>query len=148
MEKAKELKKKLLEELKQQNLPQNLLKNINTSLQELLEQVEMETRLEKNNQCEQNAIKKITIWTKLTNGGDGSAYNDWYLTYEKAKEAEESDFEYFGGTGWGEECIGSVETYEGSDIHKKALENDAEGPWYLDTKDSKQNRKSFFQRQG
>ena len=64
------------------------------------------------------ALTKTTVWFSIQNGGDGSAYPDWFLTEEEAdKDQEEMD------EGWGESCIGSVETFKGSDIHKRAIEN-------------------------
>ena len=68
-------------------------------------------------------LGKVTVWTALGDGGDGSAYNRWFLTYEDAKKQEELDLEY---GGWGEECIEDVETFEGSDIHREAVSNSAE----------------------
>ena len=68
-------------------------------------------------------LKEVTVWTALGDGGDGSAYNRWYLTYEDAQKQAELDLEY---GGWGEECIESVETFEGSDIHRSAISGSAE----------------------
>ena len=63
-------------------------------------------------------MTKITIWSSITNGGDGSAYNQWYLTQGQAEAVQDMDKE-----GWGEPCIDEVETYESSNIHRKALKN-------------------------
>ncbi len=63
-------------------------------------------------------MEKIKIWFSIQNGGDGSAYPDWFLTEEEAENDQENMDE-----GWGEPCTGMVETYVGSNIHKKALEN-------------------------
>jgi len=63
-------------------------------------------------------MKKITVYYSIGNGGDGSAYLDWYLTLEEVENDQEEMDE-----GWGEPCYGSVETYEGSDIHKEAKKN-------------------------
>jgi hypothetical protein len=63
-------------------------------------------------------MKKITIWYSIQNGGDGSAYPDWFLTEDEAEQNQENMDE-----GWGESCTGSVETFEGSDIHQEAIEN-------------------------
>lgn len=66
-------------------------------------------------------LTKITIWYSVENGGDGSAYPRWFLTEEAAEDDQESDEE-----GWGESCTGSIETFEGSDVHKEAVSNEAE----------------------
>lgn len=58
----------------------------------------------------------ITIWYSVQNGGDGSAYPDWFLTEEEAA-ADQSNMD----EGWGEDCIGSAETYKGADIYLQAL---------------------------
>jgi transcriptional regulator with XRE-family HTH domain len=59
---------------------------------------------------------KVEVWYSIRNGGDGSAYPIWFLTEELAeKDQEEMD------EGWGEPCIGMVETLLGSNIHTKAL---------------------------
>ncbi len=64
-------------------------------------------------------MKKIVVWYSIQDGGDGSAYPSWFLTEEKAQEDQENmDF------GWGEPCLGSVETFEGSDIHQEAIQNE------------------------
>jgi hypothetical protein len=63
-------------------------------------------------------LKKIKVWWSIQNGGDGSASPAWFLTEEHAdKDQGEMD------EGWGESCIGSVETFIGSDIHKEASKN-------------------------
>lgn len=63
-------------------------------------------------------MAKIIVYYACFNGGDGSVYLRWYLTQEQATNKEENQEE-----GWSEDCTGSVETFEGSDIHKKAVEN-------------------------
>jgi len=63
-------------------------------------------------------MKKITLYYACFNGGDGSVSLDWYLSQEDASKQEDLQEE-----GWGEDCTGSVETFEGSNIHKQALEN-------------------------
>lgn len=69
-------------------------------------------------------IELIECWTSLTNGGDGSAHNKWYLTEDLAKAAQEAEIEW--DSGWAEECIEMVETYIGSNIHKMAVANGKE----------------------
>jgi hypothetical protein len=59
------------------------------------------------------------VWFSIHDGGDGSAYPHWFLTEETA-EYDQQQME----NGWGESCIGSVETYEGSNIHQSATKND------------------------
>ena len=61
---------------------------------------------------------KVVVWFSIQGGGDGSAYPDWFLSGEQANFDQENLYE-----GWGEPCIGSVETFEGSDIHNTAVEN-------------------------
>lgn len=63
-------------------------------------------------------MEKVVVWFSIQNGGDGSAYPFWFLTEEEAALDQEDMDE-----GWGEPCIGSVETFIGSDIYNKALEN-------------------------
>ena len=63
-------------------------------------------------------LTKVVVWYSIQNGGDGSAYPYWFLTEDHAERDQEDMDE-----GWGESCTGSVETFEGSDIHKKAIEN-------------------------
>ena len=69
-------------------------------------------------------LQKITVWTAVTDGGDGSAHNVWYLTKEDCQKHERIQEEEYDG-GWGEECIESVETFVGSDIHMEAERNSA-----------------------
>jgi len=64
-------------------------------------------------------MKIIKIYYACGNGGDGSVYLEWFLSQDKASDWEENQDE-----GWGEDCTGSVETFEGSDIHNKAIENE------------------------
>lgn len=60
-------------------------------------------------------MEKITIYYACGNGGDGSVYLKWFQTQDAASDWEENQYE------WGEDCTGSVETFVGSDIHKKSL---------------------------
>ena len=64
-------------------------------------------------------VTLVTVWFSIANGGDGSAYPQWFLT-EDAAEQDQSDME----EGWGESCTGSVDTYVGSNIHKRAVQNE------------------------
>jgi hypothetical protein len=66
-------------------------------------------------------MKKVEIFGALMNGGDGSAYVRWYLSEEKAENAESDQPE-----GWGESCVFMVETYEGSNIHEEAVADEQE----------------------
>jgi len=66
-------------------------------------------------------LTRITIWFSIANGGDGSAYPRWFLTEEAAEDDQASDDE-----GWGESCTGSIETFEGSDVHEEAVSGEAE----------------------
>ena len=63
-------------------------------------------------------IVKTEVTSSITSGGDGSAYNMWFLTSDDAVYHQEHQYE-----GWGEECIETVETFEGSGIHKEAVMN-------------------------
>ena len=63
-------------------------------------------------------LEKTTVWYSIQNGGDGSVYPYWFLSKQSAEEDQESLDE-----GWGEPCIGSVETFVGSNVHKKAMKN-------------------------
>lgn len=60
-------------------------------------------------------LEKTTVFYSIEDGGDGSAYLQWFLTEEEAISSQENM-----DGGWGEPCYGSVETFIGSDIHKKA----------------------------
>lgn len=66
-------------------------------------------------------MKIITLWYSIRNHGDGSAYPHWFgsaATADKDQDLQEE--------GWGESCTGSIQSFEGSDEHKSALENDAQ----------------------
>lgn len=65
-------------------------------------------------------MNKITLFYSIKNCGDGSARLEWFLTRDAAKTHQDNM------EGWSERCMGSVETFEGSDIHKEALSNDDE----------------------
>ncbi len=62
-------------------------------------------------------LQKTVIWFS----GDGSAYPTWFLTEDESEFHQDNMYE-----GWGECCNGSVETFIGSDIHKKAVANSEE----------------------
>ena len=64
---------------------------------------------------------KTEVWYSIQNGGDGSAYPMWFLTREEAEYDQAHLYD-----GWGEDCSGSVETFEGSDIYKDAINNSKE----------------------
>lgn len=64
-------------------------------------------------------MKQIKVFYSIRNAGDGSAYLEWFLTDKAAQRDQEIMDEP-----WGEDCCGSVETFEGSDIHNKALKNE------------------------
>ena len=66
-------------------------------------------------------MKKIVIFYYISNNGDGSASIRWYLSGETAEKLDEDQYE-----GWGEECNGSIETFEGSDVHNRAVINQEE----------------------
>lgn len=74
---------------------------------------------------ETNILKKVEVWFSVNDGGDGSAYPSWFLTEEDAEKDQEVSIEE-SGSGWGESCTGRVETFEGSNVHKYAVENSAE----------------------
>lgn len=63
-------------------------------------------------------MNKIILFYSIRNCGDGSARLEWFLTRDAAKTHQDNM------EGWSERCMGSVETFEGSDIHKEALSND------------------------
>ena len=63
-------------------------------------------------------LVKTVVWYSVDSGGDGSAYPSWYLELEHAEYVQDNADE-----GWGESCTGSVETYEGSDIHESAKDS-------------------------
>jgi hypothetical protein len=60
-------------------------------------------------------MEKVVVWYGGKRNGDGSNTLYWFLTEEEADVFDEN--------GEGCECVGSVETFIGSDIHKEALEN-------------------------
>jgi len=62
-------------------------------------------------------VKKVTIYTSLQNGGDGSAHNKWFLTEDEAYADQETHNE---DDGWGEECVEAIETFVGSNIYNEA----------------------------
>ena len=63
-------------------------------------------------------LKPITLWYSVQNGGDGSAYPQFFLSNEEAELDQETERE-----GWGECCTGTIESFEGSKTHKKAQRN-------------------------
>ena len=70
-------------------------------------------------------LTKIEVFYSIMDCGDGSAYPKWFLTDEEAEKDQEVSVEET-GSGWGESCTGMVETFEGSNIHKEAVENSKE----------------------
>jgi len=128
MSKIKELKDTLLEELYSyvDNLDKDerdtILEDFDERLQELIAEVEMKTRKEKNKEIEKNSLKKITLWTNIRNCGDGSAANYWVLTEEDAYKDIEIELEEY-DSGWTDDCIETIETFVGSETHQKAIEN-------------------------
>lgn len=63
-------------------------------------------------------IEPIEIWYSIRNGGDGSAHPAYFLTEEESEYDQDNLDE-----GWGETCNGMIETYVGSNVHKKAIIN-------------------------
>lgn len=70
---------------------------------------------------ESKPLTKIVVWFSISNGGDGSAYPRWFLTEEETEYHQDNMSE-----GWGECCNGSIETFMGSDVHRKAMANSEE----------------------
>lgn len=66
-------------------------------------------------------MKKVTVWYSIQNNGDGSAGLLWFESEADAQEDQDNLYE-----GWGESCLGSVETFEGSDIHKRSKKDKKE----------------------
>lgn len=81
-------------------------------------------------------LKRAVVWYSMRNGGDGSVSPNWFLTEEHAEKDEESQSE-----GWGEPCHGSVETYEGSRVHKLAVKNSEE----MDSKHEHLKQEDFYE---
>jgi len=69
-------------------------------------------------------MEKINLFYSIRNAGDGSCYLVWFLTQKEATEDQDNQDE-----GWGEDCSGKVETFEGSNIHKDALEQLQKKSW-------------------
>lgn len=61
-------------------------------------------------------MKSIILWYSIKNRGDSSAGLVWTLTKEDAKWHNENQPE-----AWSETCIGSIESFEGSSTHQRAL---------------------------
>lgn len=55
-------------------------------------------------------MAKLTIWYSVSNGGDGSAYPNWFETERLTEMDQELMHE-----GWGETCNGSL-TVEGDNL--------------------------------
>lgn len=68
-------------------------------------------------------MNSVKVYGAFISGGDGSVAIRWFLTNEQAETAEESQSE-----GWGECCVTSVETFEGSSTHNEAIGNSAQ--WF------------------
>lgn len=62
-------------------------------------------------------LEKVVVWYGGKDCGDGSTGLFWFLSSEKAEQFDEN--------GEGSECVGSVETFVGSDIHQEAIENES-----------------------
>ena len=60
-------------------------------------------------------MKKVTVYYVIEGDGAGSAYIRWFLTQKDAENFEDNMEE-----GWGDSTVGSVETFEGSDIYNEA----------------------------
>ncbi len=71
-------------------------------------------------------IKKVDVWYSIVDGGDGSAFPRWFLS-EQAANQDQIDWVESGGDGWGENCTGKVETFEGSNVHREAVEGARDG---------------------
>jgi hypothetical protein len=73
-------------------------------------------------------LKRTTVAYSIENGGDGSAYPSWFLTEEDAETDQELALEGWGKTWWRAQALalGTVETFEGSDIHIEAKRNSKE----------------------
>ncbi len=67
-------------------------------------------------------VKKVKVWGLLVSAGDGSAYVQWYLTEKDTKKADEKEDKDCGPV-FSEICNEMAETYEGSNIHREAVEN-------------------------
>ena len=65
-------------------------------------------------------MKKVELWYSIDCGSDGSAYPRWFLSEKDARQDQVEMVER-NGSGWGEYCIGMVETFEGSNIHEMAV---------------------------
>lgn len=63
-------------------------------------------------------MEKVNVYYSIRSGGDGSAYLAYFLTEQEAYNDQDSLDE-----GWGELCLGKIETFIGSNVHKKAERN-------------------------
>ncbi len=79
-------------------------------------------------------IKTIKIWYSIQNGGDGSAYLGYFFN-EFAAQHDQDDMDQ----PWGETCIGSIDTYEGSDTHKEMINEMSDLLLMRETRASKSN---------
>lgn len=70
-------------------------------------------------------MKKIKVWYMIQDSGDGSAIVLFFLTEEMANKCEKVGKKY---GGFAESTVYFAETYEGSNIHKEAVENE-EDKW-------------------
>lgn len=61
--------------------------------------------------------EKVVVWYGGKNCCDGSTRLFWFLLEESAEQFDEN--------GDGCECVGSVETFVGSDIHLEAIKNES-----------------------
>ena len=84
----------------------------------ILDEVESEGSSNTFIRTDNTPLEKVVVYYACMNGGDGSVSLEWYLTDEEAEAAEDNQDE-----GWGEHCNGSVETFIGSDIYKRAKNN-------------------------
>ena len=63
-------------------------------------------------------LEPVEVYYSVQNGGDGSAYPRWFLSFEDAERDQEQMSE-----GWGESCTGTVQTYVGSVVYNQAVLN-------------------------
>ena len=65
-------------------------------------------------------MKKIKVFYQILNSGDGGCHLRWFLTEKDCYKYNDTQDEQMS------DSYGSVETFEGSDIHQEAIDNSAE----------------------
>lgn len=74
-------------------------------------------------------MKKVNVYGRIVDGGDGSFSIHWYLSAAEVEDAREEDDDY------SDSEPEKVQTYVGSNVHNEAVNNREEAEGNLDVDD-------------